>query len=110
MTCLKWIATATVLFLFLLAGIALATLLSMKPPTQSPPSPSFKARQCLALNERERWQPVVFAEILQVGESNYLLDLSPYKRRSKFADIAAYTLPFDFIETTTSVVACPERH
>lgn len=105
-----------IIFPVLIVGILCLTIAawfhisSLSQSQESRPlSPKFKPRQCLALNDREKWQPEVFAEILQVGEHNYLLDFSPYKRRSKFADIVAYTLPFEFVEESMAVARCPER-
>ena len=50
--------------------------------------------------------PYVWGRVLEVREGQYLVDLSPYKRRSKFSTITAYLRDFD-IEGRTYVVPCP---
>lgn len=61
------------------------------------------------LKDREPWEREVTAEVLQVGKKLYLLDMQPYKRRSKFADVAATPLDFALVEHTMEKTECPER-
>ena len=103
----------TAVLLSFLTGVAvqpLARLLTTPSTASTPnPSPLFKKGDCLARIGAEKWDAEVWAEVLEVGKANYLLDFRPYKRRSKFADIAAYPLDFELVEHTAEKIACPKR-
>lgn len=104
------IATLAALFLagFLL-GMMRHNLPSPSPSETADTRPRYAVGDCIRKLDREPWEPGVWAEVVQVGHRHYLVDLKPYKRRSKFSDLAAYTFTYEGMHTLTERTPCPRR-
>lgn len=106
---LAGLLTATILYF----GAGLTATLYPVPLNESSTiaanPPLFKTRDCLALKDREIWESEVTAEVLQVGKKNYLLDMQPYKRRSKFADVLGVPVGVSTAHRVMEKVDCPTR-